>query len=290
MAARTPLRKAGPMSVAIRHGHTARGRARLGSVLPRGPLDLVRQIVIVSLFDIAYELSRVLATGGRGTALAHAHSVVDAERSLGMFRELSVQRFALHAPGFVLDTANWTYFNAQFTVTFGFLLWAYLRHTDRYTTIRNTVIAADAIGLIGYLAYPTAPPRMLPRLGFADTLNSAAVNHHSGAISSLANPYAAMPSLHTAYALIFGVSGFMLARRWWIRGLWALYPGLVVFSIVATANHFLLDAVAGAVVAVAAGTLVTVVLPRVLRTGRPRTAAALTPARACARTPSSSVS
>jgi PAP2 superfamily protein len=178
-------------------------RDRLSSLLPRGPLDLVRQIAIVSLFDIAYELSRVVATGDRGAAFAHARSVVGTERSLGIFRELSVQRFALHAPGIVLDVANWTYFNAQFTVTFAFLLWAYLRHTDRYTTIRNTVIAADAIGLIGYLGYPTAPPRMLPRLGFTDTLNQAAVNHHSGAIASLANPYAAMPSLHTAYALTF---------------------------------------------------------------------------------------
>jgi membrane-associated phospholipid phosphatase len=280
MAARTRPREAAPMILAAPQQAAATGAAWLRSVLPRGPRDLVRQIVIVSLFDIAYELSRVLATGGRGTALAHAHSVVGAERSLGIFRELSVQRFALDAPGIVMDIANWTYFNAQFTVTFLFLLWAYLRHTDRYWTIRNTVIAADAIGLIGYLAYPTAPPRMLPRLGFTDTLNGAAVNHHSGAIASLANPYAAMPSLHTAYALIFGVSGVMLARRWWVRGIWALYPGLVVFSIVATANHFILDAVAGAAVALVAGTITTAVLPRRARSGRPRTAS-LTPERAC---------
>jgi hypothetical protein len=270
------------MSVALPYRVALTARDRLVSLLPRGPWDLVRQIVIVSLFDIAYELSRVVATGGRGAALAHAHSVVDTERSLGIFHELSVQRFALHSPGIVLDIANWTYFNAQFTVTFAFLLWAYLRHTDRYWTIRNTIIAADAIGLIGYLAYPTAPPRMLPRLGFTDTLNQAAVNHHSGAIASLANPYAAMPSLHTAYALIFGVSGVVLARRWWIRGMWALYPGLVVFSIVATANHFLLDAVAGAAVAVLAGTITIVILPRARRSHRPRTAAALRPERACA--------
>jgi membrane-associated phospholipid phosphatase len=108
------------------------------------------------------------------------------------------------------------------------------------------------------------------------------VNHHSGAIASLANPYAAMPSLHTAYALIFGVSGVVLARRWWIRGMWALYPGLVVFSIIATANHFVLDAVAGATVAVLAGTLTMVVLPRWKRPGRSRTTPALRPDRACA--------
>jgi membrane-associated phospholipid phosphatase len=280
MAARTPMREAGPMMLAIPQRAAATGAARLRSALPRGPRDVVRQIVIVSLFDIAYELSRVLATGGRGTALAHARSVVGAERSLGIFHELSVQRFALDAPGIVMDVANWTYFNAQFTVTFLFLLWAYLRHTDRYWTIRNTVIAADAIGLIGYLAYPTAPPRMFPRLGFTDTLNGAAVNHHSGAIASLANPYAAMPSLHTAYALIFGVSGVVLARRWWVRGIWALYPGLVVFSIVATANHFILDAVAGAAVALVAGTITTAVLPHRTRSGRNRPAS-LTPERAC---------
>jgi membrane-associated phospholipid phosphatase len=247
---------------------------RWGSLLPRGPRDLVRQIVIVSLFDIAYELSRVVATGGRGAALAHAHSVVDTERSLGIFRELSVQHFVLHGPRLLLDVANWTYFNAQFTVTFAFLLWAYLRHTDRYTRVRNTVIAADAIGLIGYLAYPTAPPRMLPRLGFADTLNQAAVNHHSGAIASLANPYAAMPSLHTAYAVIFGVSGVVLARRAWARAFWACYPALVVFSIVATGNHFVLDAVAGATVAVLAGALNVIVLPRWKGARRPRAATA----------------
>jgi membrane-associated phospholipid phosphatase len=227
-------------------------RRRAASVLPRGPRDLALQVAIVSLFDIAYELSRVLARGDRGVALAHAHSVVDTERSLGMFHELSVQRFAMHSPGIVLDVANWTYFNAQFTVTFGFLLWAYLFRTDRFTTVRNTIIIADVLGLIGYIAYPTAPPRMLPGLGFVDALNQAAVNQHSSVISSLANPYAAMPSLHTAYAVVFGFWGVMLTRRWWTRALWALYPALVVFSIVATANHFLLDAVAGALVATVA--------------------------------------
>jgi len=101
-------------------------------------------------------------------------------------------------------------------------------------------------------------------------------------IASLANPYAAIPSLHTAYALIFGVSGVVLARRWWIRGMWALYPGLVVLSIVATANHFVLDAVAGATVAVLAGTFTMVVFPRWKRCDRSRTAPALRPDRACA--------
>jgi membrane-associated phospholipid phosphatase len=240
------------MTIALTRPSFSAPLRAIAAALPRGPRDLVRQIVIVSLFDIAYEASRVLAAGDRVTAMAHARSVVSAEQSLGMFHELSVQRFAMHSPGIVMDIANWTYFNAQFTVTFGFLLWAYLFRTERYAAVRNTIIVADLLGLIGYLVYPTAPPRMLPGLGFVDALDSTAVNQHSGVISALANPYAAMPSLHTAYAVAFGVWGVMLTRRWWTRALWALYPALVVFSIVATANHFLLDAVAGALVATVA--------------------------------------
>ena len=195
--------------------------------LPRGPLDLVRQVLIVSIFDVVYELSRVVAVGDRSDALRHARSVVHTEQSLGIFHELSVQRFVAHAPGVVSHVANWTYFNAQFTITFSFLLWAYLFRNDRFTTVRNAIIAADAIGVVGYILYPTAPPRMLTDMGFTDTLNQTAVNNHSSVISALSNPYAAMPSLHTAYALILGVSGVVLARHRWTKAIWALYPALV---------------------------------------------------------------
>jgi len=107
---------------------------------------------------------------------------------------------------------------------------------------------------------------MFPELGFEDTLNQTAVNHESGIIETFANPYAAMPSLHTAYALIIGTSGFLVARHLVTRVVWALYPALVVFSIVATANHWFLDAVAGAFVALFAAltglALTRGVLPR----------------------------
>ena len=93
---------------------------------------------------------------------------------------------------------------------------------------------------------------MLGGLGFVDTLNETAVNHHSGLIASLSNPYAAMPSLHTAYALIVGASAVCWSAAAVLRVLWAFYPALVVFSIVATANHFFLDAAGGAGVAMLA--------------------------------------
>jgi uncharacterized protein (TIRG00374 family) len=224
---------------------------RVGRLLPRGWADLAKQLTLFALLDLAYELSRVIAAGDRGVALRHAHDIVSTERSLGLFHELSVQHFAA-SYGIVQSIANWTYFNCQFTISFGFLFWVYLRRNEAFPLVRNVFVAANTIGLVVYSLYPAAPPRMLSGLGFVDSLNETSVNHNSGLIASLSNPYAAMPSLHTAYALIVGVSAVLLVRRRWLRVAWAFYPALVVFSIVATANHFFLDAAGGAGVAAVA--------------------------------------
>jgi uncharacterized membrane protein YbhN (UPF0104 family) len=230
---------------------------RVGSFLPRGYADLFLQLAIFAAFDLAYEITRMLAAGDRRVALNHAHDIVSAERSLGIFHELSVQHFAATSPGFVQSVANWTYFNCQFTISFGFLFWVYLRRNHAFALVRNIFIAANAIGLAIYTFYPAAPPRMLGGLGFVDTLNQTSVNHNSGLIASLANPYAAMPSLHTAYALIVGTSAVLLVRNRALKLVWMFYPALVVFSIVATANHFFLDAAGGAGVAIIAALAVT---------------------------------
>jgi hypothetical protein len=222
--------------------------AWIGRFLPRGWADLGRQLALFAFVDIAYEASRVLATGDRATAFDHSGAIVSAERSLGLFHELALQRFALDHPT-VMSVANWTYFNCQFTISFGFLFWVYLRRNEHFATVRNLIVGANLLGLAGYVLYPAAPPRMLGGLGFIDTLNQTSVNHNSGVISALSNPYGAMPSLHTAYALIVGASAVLLVRARPLRVLWAFYPALVVFSIVATANHFFLDAAGGAAVA-----------------------------------------
>jgi len=234
----------------------------IGTRLPRGWGDLGRQLAIFAALDMAYELSRMFAVGDRSTALRHAHSIVNTERSLGLFHELDVQRWAMNAPSIVMSVANWTYFNCQFTLTFGFVLWVYLRRNEHYTRLRNLIATINVIGLAGYVFFPAAPPRMLTDLGFVDSLNQTGVNHHSGLIAALSNPYAAMPSLHTAYAITVGVTGFAMTRSR-LRFAWVGYPALVVFSIVATANHFFLDAVAGAGVAATAFLLVS--SPRVRR-------------------------
>jgi membrane-associated phospholipid phosphatase len=113
------------------------------------------------------------------------------------------------------------------------------------------------IGLIGYVVVPTAPPRMFPTFGFPDTLSDfGGLNHGSGFVELAANPYAAMPSLHAADALIVGVSLAAVSRHWWSKALWLLWPAWVWFAVMATGNHFWLDILAGIAVAALAALVV----------------------------------
>ena len=104
------------------------------------------------------------------------------------------------------------------------------------------------LGLFGYFFLPTAPPRMLG-LGFVN-------QHRDGLVQLLANPYAAMPSLHAADSLIVGVMLFSVCKHWWSKAIWALWPGWVWFSVMATGNHFWLDCLAGSLVALLAMAIV----------------------------------
>jgi hypothetical protein len=253
-----------------RPGGVKRAIDAIGQKLPRGWGHFLRQLALFICFDIAYEATRGFSDGARDDAIRHAEQVVSAEKALGLWHEQAIQQWTLHAPGFVLEIANWTYLQCQFTITFAFLLWVYLRRIDAWSYLRNTVIIGFTIGIIGYLSYPCAPPRLLPAqlgYGFVDTLQEGSASTQGGLVSALANPYAAMPSLHTATALLVGTSGVMLCRTIVGRAIWSLYPGLVFFSIVATANHFILDAIAGAGVFLVA-TMLSLSLSYVLR-GRP---------------------
>ena len=207
------------------------------------------QLGLFAVADLLYEISRTLAKGDLAVAFVHARDVVSVEKTVGIFTELDVQHWALARP-WVLDVANITYFHAHFAVTTCFMFWLYLRRNHHYYFVRNIVFSAMALALIGYVLFPTAPPRMLTDLGFIDTLEKTAdVNFNTGAVSLLSNPFAAVPSVHTCFSLIIGASCFFLVRRPGVRLLWLLYPCLIVFSIVATGNHFWLDAILGACLA-----------------------------------------
>jgi membrane-associated phospholipid phosphatase len=181
--------------------------------------------------------------------------VADFEHRITGLWELSLQSFVASS-NVLREATSLTYWHSQFTVLGLVLLWVYLRRNDHFVPLRNTILLANVIGLIGFVLMPTAPPRMFPELGFVDTLANFGINHNSAIVRADANPYAAMPSLHAADSLIIGVGLFFIVRSKWAKALWLLWPLWVWFSVMATGNHFWLDIAAGILVATVAAAVV----------------------------------
>jgi hypothetical protein len=220
-----------------------------GSRLPRGWGDLLRQFAFFFVAYQGYQLVRGIADGRDAVALANGVHVIHLERSLGAFFEPGFQQ-AFISHQWLIEIANWMYFNTHFLVTISFLAWLYLFRNDNFNFVRNMFMVAMGLALIGYALFPTAPPRMFPGVGFTDTIDVFTnMNQDSSFASVLVNPYAAVPSMHIAFSLMVAVCAVSLVRSVWARAVWSAYPLLVFFVIVVTANHFWFDAAAGAAVA-----------------------------------------
>jgi hypothetical protein len=231
----------------------ARARVLQARVLPQGWLDALRQLSLFAAAYFAYRLVRGIVEGDANAAFAHARSLISIERGMHLFVEPSIQAWA-SGSHFVMVLASWLYVNAQGSITIAALLYLYLRHNRNFYFVRNMFMIAMGIALVGYTVFPTAPPRFMPEWGFMDTVSDFTpvnVSHTSTSMSTLFNPYAAVPSMHVAFALMIGWPLAMLARTSVVRVLWIVYPFVMTFVIVVTANHFILDALLGALTAVA---------------------------------------
>ena len=207
-----------------------------------------------------YELARGLVVADRAQADTHAHRLVALERSLHLFVESNVQRAVQTLPG-LTSLLGVAYLTLHLAVTAGVLLWLHRRRPEGFPFVRTALLLASALALVGFLVYPTAPPR-LAGVGIADTVSSRHVDLNRGLVSALYNPYAAVPSMHIGYALLVAVALVRHGRRLLVRAIGALYPPFVVLVIVATGNHFFFDACAGALVAGVAAALAAFVTPR----------------------------
>jgi membrane-associated phospholipid phosphatase len=220
--------------------------------LPRGWGDFAKQILIWFGFLAAYQVARGVADRNAAEAFENGLKVIDLESRANALFELSLQGL-VQSSNLLAVATSWTYWLSQFTVLGLALLWVYLRRNESFARFRNLVMLANVIGLAGYVLLPTAPPRMFPDFGFVDTLaHFASLNHGSGLIELASNPYAAMPSLHSADALIVGVTMALLVQRRWAKVVWLLWAPWVWFAVMATGNHFWLDIVAGVLVALMA--------------------------------------
>ncbi|MFF2362584.1 bifunctional glycosyltransferase 87/phosphatase PAP2 family protein [Streptomyces sp. NPDC058122] len=239
-----------------------------GRVLTR--TNLLLELLLIRVGYSAYQQVRLAATGGtnsggRATAEQHGRQVFAVER----FLHLDVERWVNHAvvgvPG-LRDFFDFYYQSFHFGVPLTILAVLYIRRPADHRWARSALGFATLLALVGFWLYPLAPPRLMPGLGVIDTVHG--VQDFSkpdyGTLTELTNQYAAMPSLHFGWSLWCGIVIVVLAPRWWMKALGLLHPLLTVSSIVATGNHWVLDAVGGAaVVAVGFGLTYLISGPRV---------------------------
>ncbi|MFD7913085.1 phosphatase PAP2 family protein [Streptomyces sp. NPDC059752] len=204
------------------------------------------EVLLIAISYWTYSLIRNAVPEQKAAALANADWIWSAERTLGIAVEQSVNH-AINSVTWLIVGMNYYYATLHFVVTIGVLVWIYRFHPGRYAATRMVLFATTGVALVGYYCYPLAPPRLMNGQNFIDTV----LVHHtwgsmaSGNLKQMSNQYAAMPSMHIGWSLWCGLTIFAVASAPWARILGLLYPTATLVVIVATANHFWLDAVGG---------------------------------------------
>ncbi|WP_107061867.1 bifunctional glycosyltransferase 87/phosphatase PAP2 family protein [Streptomyces cellulosae] len=227
--------------------------------------SLLLELLLIRVTYAAYQQVRLGVTADRATAEHHGRQIHALEKWLS----IDIERRANHAVvrvDWLRSFFDFYYASFHFTVPLTILAVLYLRRPVDYRWARSALGLATLLGLLGFWLYPLAPPRLMPGLGFIDTVHG--VQDFSqpdyGVMTAVTNQYAAMPSLHFGWSLWCGLVIAVMAPTWWMKALGPLHPLFTVSAIVVTANHWVLDAVGGAVV-VGAGFGLTYLLsgPRV---------------------------
>ncbi|WP_330329050.1 phosphatase PAP2 family protein [Streptomyces sp. NBC_00536] len=202
----------------------------------------IPELLLVAVLFAVYKGGRMLTAGHTDDAFRNAGRVWDAERALHLPGEGLVQDLLLHSDT-VVHLANTYYAAVHFPATAAFLIWLYLRRPGHYLWARRVLAALTAVGLVVHLGFPLAPPRLLGAAHLVDTgqVYGPTVYGAAPAADTMANQFAAMPSLHFGWALMLAI-GMIAATRGRLRYLWLLHPLLTLTVIVGTANHYWLDA------------------------------------------------
>ena len=193
---------------------------------------------------LAYFGVRGFTEGSASDALRNAGRIEDLQRKLGILIEPELQDLITHS-SVMVNLVNWIYIWGHWPLIFLVAAWLIRFHPEMYRVTRNAFLISGGLGLIVFATFPVAPPR-LTDLDVVDT-----VTQHSNAYRFLqppafTNQYAAMPSLHFGWNLLIGIAIFRVVDRRWIKAIAVVIPVAMAIAVVFTANHYILDAVAGA--------------------------------------------
>ncbi len=211
--------------------------------------ELARQVGFVGAAVLLYFVVRGLTQGNVDDAVANGLALLRLENRLGLDWEAWAQGLILGRPVLV-DLANWIYIWGHWPVITATLFWLHHAHRRHYLLLRNAMFLSGAVGLVIFASFAVAPPRLLD-VGLTDTVTMHSTSYRVLQPPTLVNKYAAMPSLHVGWNLLVGITLFRVARRWPLRVFAVASPVLMAVAVVVTANHFVLDGVAGAALSLA---------------------------------------
>jgi hypothetical protein len=226
-----------------RHDRSSSDRGRA----PRAR-RLIREALVVLLAALLYFFVRGLMDSQTSLAVANAHDVIALERALGLFHEPWLQQHVI-VHDWLVTLLNRIYIFGHWPVIIGTLSWLVWKHPAQFTRYRSALLLSGAIGIVFFILLPTAPPRLVPDSGFVDTVTLHSQAYRVLQPPSFTNPYAAMPSLHVGWNLLMGIAIVRCASTRWARTFGYLMPLLMWVATILTANHYMIDGVVGAAVA-----------------------------------------
>ncbi|MEU4392755.1 phosphatase PAP2 family protein [Kribbella sp. NPDC023855] len=209
---------------------------------------IAREAGLITSAVILYFVVRGLIDGRVAIAFGNADRVIGLERWAGIFVEPQLQA-ATTDHSWLVETLNAIYIYGHWPVVVITLAWLLLRHRDEYARFRNAILVSGAIGLVIFAAFPVAPPRFLPEFGFVDTVTENSSAYRVLQPPAFVNQYAAVPSLHFGWNLLMGIAWASLAGSAAARLFGVVMPVLMLAAIVLTANHYLVDGIAGGTIA-----------------------------------------
>lgn len=211
----------------------------------------VFEIALVALAFLLYFIVRGSVVDRAGDALDNANTIIDMERSLGIYWEPQLQEWVLGKRA-VVEAMNFIYFWLDFPLIVVVGLWMYFARRHEYTVARDALLLSGALSLVIYNLFPVMPPRLLPGGEFVGTIEEYSdLSYQAQSMQAFVNPYAAVPSLHFGWAVILGGAIVLTMRHPLARAFGLALPWLQMASIVFTANHYILDAFAGLIVCLA---------------------------------------
>ena len=207
----------------------------------------VAEVAFIVPAYVAYQFVRGAVQGQAGTAFNNATRLIHIEERLDIFHEAFLQQLIL-PKAWLVDFFNYLYIWGHLPVIVAVAVWLYMRHRDRYALFRNAFLISGLIALIGFSTVPLAPPRYMPEFGFTDTIIHAQ-SYYALQNPKIVNQYAVMPSLHFGWDLLVAIAIGSNVQSRWVRLAVFFMPIVMLGGVVLTANHYFLDAAAGALVA-----------------------------------------